>query len=78
MVTRSRENVSQLINDNTIYDTLMNEVKISWTPDPNKQNASIIVYEFPPWFTQHISETSQQKIIHNLKKATEANLDLCC
>jgi len=78
MVTRSRENVCQLINDNTIYDTLMDEVKISWIPDPNKQNASIIVYEFPTWFTQHISETSQQKIIHNLKKVTEANLHLCC
>ena len=36
MKIRSRENVSQMIIDNTIYDTLVNELHIYSIPDPNK------------------------------------------
>ena len=62
MKIRSRENVSQMIIDNTIYDTLVNELHIYSIPDPNKLQSTIIVYEFPPWFSQHITQKTQDII----------------
>tara|TARA_B000000441_G_C21702589_1_gene326971 strand:+ start:239 stop:475 length:237 start_codon:yes stop_codon:yes gene_type:complete len=78
MATRSRYNVQQMIKNNTIYTILVNETNIYSIPDPNKQNSTIIVYEFPTWFSEHISDTSQQKIIHHIKNITTQNLHLCC
>lgn len=76
MKIRSRENVSQMIIDNTIYDTLVNELHIYSIPDPNKLQSTIIVYEFPPWFSQHITQKTQDIIIEHIKNITTQNIHL--